>query len=154
MKQFILFLLLAPLLVSEASALPVREALALVETGADQPTRCAADAVIGGSGEVSRFQIMPDVWRSYSKTSDYNDPEAAWKVAQKILDERTKWFRRVTGREPNKTELYVLWNKPGHFESAGFKLSRVKPLYRERAERFSNLCHLQAMLARKPKPVI
>ncbi|MSR43244.1 MAG: hypothetical protein EXS29_01395 [Pedosphaera sp.] len=154
MKRFMLFLSLGALVVFEVSALPVREALALVETGAEHPTRCPADSVIGGSGEVSRFQIMPDVWRGYSKSGDYNDPEAAWKVAQQILDERTKWFRRVTGREPNKTELYVLWNKPGHFESVGFKLSRVKPLYRERAERFSNLCHLQATLARKPKPAI
>ncbi len=154
MKRLMLFLWLGVLFVFDGSALTVREALAMVETGAEHPTRCAADSVIGGSGEVSRFQIMPDVWRGYSKSDDYNDPETSWKVAQKILDERAKWFQRVTGREPNKIELYVLWNKPGHFESTGFKLSRVKPLYRERAERFSNLCQLQAVVARKPKPSI
>lgn len=154
MKRLVLFLSIGILAVSEAGALTVREALAMVETGAERPTRCAADSVIGGNGEVSRFQIMPDVWRGYTKSDGYDDPETAWKVARQILDERAKWFQRVTGREPNKTELYVLWNKPGHFESAGFVLSRVKPLYRERAERFSNLCHLQATSTRKPKPAI
>jgi hypothetical protein len=152
MKRLFLFLAFVLLHVSDLGALPVREALAMVETGADHPARGPADSIIGGSGEVSRFQIMPDVWRSYSKSDDYNNPERAWNVARQILDERTRWFRRATGREPNKTELYLLWNKPGHFEAVGFRLTRVKVLYRERAERFANLCQLQAARLSGPKP--
>lgn len=116
-----------------------RESLAMFETGASSPVRGAADALRGRAGEVSRFQIMPDVWRSYSQSSDYTNPDVAWTVAARILDDRIGQFRSSTNREPTALEVYLLWNKPGHFESAAFDVEKVRTLYRSRAERFANL---------------
>ena len=109
------------------------------ETGATTWQRSAADYVRGGSGEVSRFQIMPDVWRRYTRSREYDNPEVAWSVAERILADRVGDFRQSTGREPNGLELYLLWNKPGHFEAQGYQTSRVKAGYRNRAQRFANL---------------
>lgn len=66
----------------------------------------------------------------------------AWTVTQRILAEQTAKFRAATGREPKGLELYLLWNKPGHFAETGFHASRVKTDYRLRAERFANLLAL------------
>ena len=125
--------------VAEVSALPVRDSLAMVETGARDARPGAADRIRGAAGEVSRFQILPSIWQQYSKSRDYENPEVAWTVAQRILADRSKAFRGETGREPNALELYLLWHKPSTFRSAGFTASRVNKLYRQRAERFANL---------------
>jgi hypothetical protein len=116
-----------------------RESLAMFETGADSRARGAADALRGRAGEVSRFQIMPDVWQSYSRSRDYTNPEVAWTVAERILADRIGQFRSTTNREPTALEVYLLWNKPGHFEAAAFDVEKVRSLYRSRAERFANL---------------
>jgi hypothetical protein len=139
-KALILVVILTGLGGLEARAMALREALSMIETGALNPQRSAADRIRGRSGEVSRYQIMPEVWRQYSSSTDYENPAIAWSVAQRILEDRTKWFRQQTGREPNALETYLLWNKPGHFHAAGFATSRVKPIYKERAQRFANLC--------------
>lgn len=125
------------------SALPLRQSLGMFETGATSWQKSAADYVRGGSGEVSRFQIMPEVWRRYTRSREYDNPEVAWIVAQRIIADRTAEFRRATGREPNGQELYLLWNKPGHFAAAGYQAGRVKADYRSRAQRFANLLALR-----------
>ena len=124
-------------------AMPLRQSLGMFESGATTWQRGAADALRGGSGEVSRFQIMPAVWRRYSKSREYDNPEIAWTVAQRILADRTAEFRASTGRGPDALELYLLWNKPGHFETQGYLASRVKADYRQRAQRFANLLTLR-----------
>jgi hypothetical protein len=124
-------------------AMPLRQSLAMFESGATSWQRGKADDLRGGSGEVSRFQIMPEVWRRYSKSREYNNPEIAWAVTQRILADRTTGFRTATGREPNALELYLLWNKPGHFEAQDYNPSRVKEGYRQRAQRFANLLTLR-----------
>lgn len=124
-------------------AMPLRQSLAMFESGATSLQRSKADTLRGGSGEVSRFQIMPEVWRRYSKSQEYDNPEVAWAVTQRILADRTADFRKATGREPNALELYLLWNKPGHFEAQDYKASRVKADYRQRAQRFANLFSLR-----------
>lgn len=124
-------------------AMPLRQSLGMFESGATSWQRSAADFMRGGSGEVSRFQIMPDVWRRYSKSRDYENPEVAWAVTQRILADRTATFRAATGREPSALELYLLWNKPGHFEATGYQANRVKADYRSRAQRFANLLVLR-----------
>ena len=120
-------------------ALPVRDSLAMVETGARDARPSAADRIRGAAGEVSRFQILPSIWQQYSKSRDYENPEVAWTVAQRILADRSKAFRGETGREPNALELYLLWHKPSTFRASGFLADRVNKLYRQRAERFANL---------------
>lgn len=116
-----------------------RRSLAMFETGASSPARGVADTLRGRAGEVSRFQIMPDVWQSYSQSRDYANPEVAWTVASRILAERIGQFRTTTNREPSALEVYLLWNKPGHFEGVAFDPAKVRTLYRSRAERFANL---------------
>ena len=133
---------LTALACGEVLALPVRESLAMFESGATHIARCQSDKMRGRSGEVSRYQIMPDVWRQYTKSREFDNPEVAWHVAQRILQDRTDWFRSMTGREPDALELYLLWNKPGHFKAAEFDTDRVQTHFKRRAQRFANLCAL------------
>lgn len=139
MKAIPLFLVFAAALVPGLGASPLRDSLAMFETGATSPRPSAADHVRGGSGEISRFQIMPDVWRAYTRSKDHTNPEVAWTVTQRILNDRVKEFQKSTGREPQPLEIYLLWNKPGHFAATGYDLGKVSKLYRERAQRFENL---------------
>lgn len=132
----IALLLLATAGRSEAG---VREALAHFETGATKPTPCAADRVIGSRKEVSRFQILPSVWRQYSRSRDYYNPEVAWNVAAKILIDREKWFRTATGREWDAIDLYLMWNAPGEYQRAKWNRSRVSRVVMQRAKRFANI---------------
>jgi len=132
-----LFLALVATPTTQAEPLPY--ALGLFESGAESFQRNEADFKRGGSGEVSRYQIMPDVWVRYSKTRDFHNPVEAWQVAQRILNERVNDFRERTQRDPNPTELYLLWNKPGHFAGAKYSLKRVSRYYLARAQRFANL---------------
>ena len=82
-----------------------REALAEFETGATSITACAGDFAIGSRKEISRFQILPSVWRQYSTAKNHQDPETAWSVAAKILCDREATFRRATGREWEPIDL-------------------------------------------------
>lgn len=147
MKPFLTAVLFLVLSLASANALPLRDSLAMFESGATVPDRSAADLMRGGSGEISRFQIMPEVWRAYSPSLEYADPEIAWNVARRILDDRIRHFQTVTNRPPTAVEVYLLWNKPGHFETAGFDVKSVKKTYRVRAERFGNLYSRLSSLA-------
>ena len=124
-------------------AMPLRQSLGMFESGATSGQRSPADFMRGGSGEVSRFQIMPEVWRRYTKSREYENPEVAWAVAQRILADRVADFRTATSREPTALELYLLWNKPGHFEATGYRAGQVKSGYHQRAQRFANLLTLR-----------
>jgi len=134
-----LFALSLALLATTAKADSLRYALGLFESGAESFSRGSSDYKRGGSGEVSRYQIMPEVWKQYSKHSDYHNPAAAWDVAERILVDRVEDFRSRTHRDPNAAELYLLWNKPGHFAGARYMLNRVNQRYLARAQRFANL---------------
>src|SRR6185295_9913445 len=101
---------------TQAAPLSLRESLGMFETGANQPGSGKADRVRGKSGEVSRFQILPSVWHRYTSSTEYDNPEVAWYVTQRILSERITSFRSATGRDPNALEIYLLWNKPGSFQ--------------------------------------
>ena len=135
----ILALLLVAFAVSTATAEPLPYALGLFESGADSFQRGRPDYMKGTSGEVSRYQIMPAVWKRYSTSRDYHNPSVAWEVAQKILVDRIGTFRERMHRDPTPTELYLLWNKPGHFSAAHYSLAQVNRHYLNRARRFGNL---------------
>ncbi|MBM3851385.1 MAG: hypothetical protein FJ396_14625 [Verrucomicrobia bacterium] len=111
----------------------------MIETGATSPAAGEPDHVVGGSGEISRFQIMPAVWRTYTKSKNHTNPEVAWTVTRRILADRVGAFEKAMGRVPEPIEVYLLWNKPGHFEGVGYRLEKVSKTYRERAQRFQNL---------------
>ena len=110
-----------------------------MQAGIPKLKRCSADHKLGTRGEISRFQILPRIWQEYSSSRDYTNPDLAWKIAQKIIEERANWFRTATGHEPTPFDLYVMWNAPGHYQQVNFQRSRVKPLISEKAERFTNL---------------
>lgn len=113
----------------------VRRALAELESGHLR----FPDRAKGSSGEVSRFQILPSIWRQYSRSRRYTDPGEAWKVARQILYERQQLFVEATGRLPSPFELYLLWNKPGLYESVEFDAARLPSKLTNRASRFQNL---------------
>src|SRR5260221_3092746 len=138
-KSWLCLVLVAGFHVSAIHAASIRESLAEFETGTTSSAFCAGDQMIGRSKEVSRFQIMPEVWRHYSKSRDYTNPSIAWEIAERVLQDRQETFRRVTGRNWNYLELYLMWNAPGAFARASFNPGKVSRIIRERAERFANL---------------
>jgi len=113
----------------------IRWALAQIESGHLKNQ----DAAKGASGEVSRFQIMPEVWRDYSASRNFKNPVVSWSVAFKILQDRYSWFLRSTGREPSAFDLYVMWNKPGLYGRVDFDPDRLPRRVRNVATRFENL---------------
>jgi hypothetical protein len=110
-----------------------RYALGQIETGGD-------DKEIGRSGEVSRYQIMPSVWRHYSDSQSYRDPETSLQVAQQHWTALYKTFKEQARREPTDFDMYVLWNTHyGFYAKHGFNPERLGPAVRDRAERYVNL---------------
>ncbi len=136
-----IFVSICGLAVIHAAPVPpgTREALAEFETGAKRATRCAGDYAIGSAKEISRFQILPSVWREYSGPPNYHNPNAAWAVTQKILRDREADFRRATGRQWDAVDLYLMWNAPGVYRRAKWERSKVSRVVLERAERFASL---------------
>jgi hypothetical protein len=122
----------------------VREALAEFETGATNRSACDADRLIGSRKEISRYQILPSVWRQYSASRNYHDPELAWTVAARILADRERWFRAGAGRAWDYVDIYVMWNAPGQYERVHWDRARLTPAVIERAQRFANLLEVRA----------
>jgi 3-hydroxy-3-methylglutaryl CoA synthase len=131
MSKAILILLLCA--VSSKAGLSKLEAISMLETANN-------DFVIGSAGEVSRFQIMPAVWRRYSSANAYHNVELASRVAAQHLAVLETTFRARTGREPSDFDRYVLWNAgETYYAKKGFSAAKVHPVIRERARRFVNL---------------
>ena len=84
-------------------AMTLLEAIAQVETGGN-------DRAVGRNGEVSRYQILPSVWREYSTGWKYSNRSAADKVAQKHLDWISATFLSLAGRKPTNWDLAACWN--------------------------------------------
>lgn len=109
------------------------EALSLIESGGN-------DRAVGGAGEVSRFQILPKVWRSYTKSREYQSRWLAAEVARRHLGVLRDGFARETGRHANDFDIYVMWNAGlGYYRQQGFDPRRVHRVIKERAGRFVNL---------------
>jgi hypothetical protein len=121
--------------VGNASELDERRQLALgmIETGND-------DNEIGGAGEVSRYQIMPSVWKHYSQSSHYQNPAVSLAVARSHWTSLYNRFKQQAQREPTDFDMYVLWNtRYGYYARKGFNPSRLNTIVRDRAQRFVNL---------------
>lgn len=101
-------------------------ALGMIESGNNDKAR-------GRSGEVSRYQIMPSVWRAYRGGNPRNEYEAT-RVASKIMSDRIERFQSIHGRSPTFRECYTLWNKP----SRAMRLS-ASAVDLKRGERFEAL---------------
>lgn len=144
MKFALAFLLgvSAPALAQDASR--IRWALGQFETGATSNKRSSADQVRGRHREVSRFQILPRVWRQYGRSADFTNPDTAWRVTSIILEARREEFKRATGQDWDGFWLYAMWNAPGECRKAGYQANRLTACVRERAGRFSNLLNAHA----------
>ncbi len=108
-------------------------ALGMLETGNH-------DSEIGGAGEVSRYQIMPSVWRCYSDSRSYRNPQVALEVARLHWAALHDCFKQQAGREPTDFDMYVLWNTHhGYYSGRNFDPARLAPVVRDRAQRYVNL---------------
>ena len=108
-------------LVTTAPAMDRWAALSMIESGDD-------DHAIGPGGEISRFQIRPELWPG----GNPQDMKIALTVAQQIMLPRIEKFRRSHQRMPTDFEFYVLWNAPWQVDHPSVAVT-------ERARRFSNL---------------
>src|SRR5882757_6991395 len=109
------------------------DALGMIETGNN-------DREIGEAGEISRYQIHPVVWKSYSKSTDYWNPDVSLQVACQHWNYLANYFKARTGREPDDFDMYVLWNtRYGYYARKGFSQTRISPVVQARAQRFVNL---------------
>lgn len=130
--------MLALTTISASAGLNRLDALSMIESGNN-------DLAIGQAGEVSRFQIRPQVWRQYSHSRAYENAGVAAAVAQKHVAYLEALFRERTGREATDLDIYILWNAgPGYYERHGFTVERVHREIRERAQRYVNLRNVSA----------
>jgi hypothetical protein len=108
-------------------------ALGMIETGNE-------DGAVGRLGEVSRYQIMPSVWKHYSTSRNYRNPEVSAEVARLHWSTLYDYFKKQTEREPTDFDMYVLWNtRHGYYASRGFSPPQLNSTIRDRAQRFANL---------------
>ena len=110
-------------------------ALGMIETGNN-------DREIGGEGEISRYQIQPSVWRAYSGSREYVNPNISVGVARQHWCYLARYFLERTGRAPTDFDMYVLWNTHfGYYAKRHFNPHRLASVVRDRAQRFVNLVH-------------
>ena len=114
-------------LATSLQAMDKWSALSMIESG-------DRDNVKGASGEVSRYGIMPAVWRAATTLplSASTNRDVAWSVAMKVQSARVVAFARREGRMPTSAEWYRLWNRPA-------RVLNPTPLELERSKRFENL---------------
>jgi hypothetical protein len=117
MKIMFLFLILS----TNAMAMDRWAALAMLETGGN-------DRVVGRVGEVSRYQIRPELWPGGNPL----DTRVALANARRIMSARVMAFEQSHGRAPDDFEFYVLWNAPS-------QINHTHRAVAERARRFVNL---------------
>lgn len=96
-------------------------ALSMLESGDN-------DRAVGRQGEVSRFQIRPELWPG-GNSSEQQDALAA---ARALMEPRLQEFAKTHGRPANDFEFYVLWNAPREVDHPSKAVT-------ERALRFVNL---------------
>jgi hypothetical protein len=115
----ILFMLL--ILSTNVRAMDRWTALAMLETGGN-------DRIVGRVGEISRYQIRPELWPGGNPL----DFHVALANARRIMAARVAAFEQSHGRAPNDFEFYVLWNAPA-------QINHPHRVVAERARRFMNL---------------
>jgi hypothetical protein len=103
------------------------------------------DKAVGKRGEISRYQILPDVWAAFAPDkANWENPKDALAVAKETMKKRCADFEQSFHRGPTDFEFYVLWNAPAQIERPGSVVT-------ERAKRFCNLLGNDKNLAELPK---
>jgi len=131
MKSLVLLLALTACL--SVRAMDRLDALWMLETGGN-------DWTVGKAGEISRYQVKADLWRSITDSRDYSSPKVARYVATKVMDMRIRAFDAAYRRQPTNFEYYALWNAPNQVMNG-----HITRTVAERCQRFSNLCARPAM---------
>ena len=109
-----------------AEAMDRWAALSQLESGDD-------DHAVGAAGEVSRYQLRPELWRRFASPGARSEnADEALAVAMKVMAVRSAAFERDLHRAPTDFEFYILWNAPGQIQRPGKAVSL-------RARRFCNL---------------
>jgi hypothetical protein len=103
-------------------------ALSMLESGDN-------DRAVGKAGEISRYQILKQEWKTVTPSRRYTDPVLAKVVAEELMKRRMSAFAQIYKREPSDYEFYVLWNAPGQVLNR-----QVTRTVAERAKRYRNLC--------------
>lgn len=121
--------------------LPDLHALALIESG-------DRDNAIGRLGEISAYQITPNVWRVegeklgilYGK-SHWTNKEIASKIAIKILDDNSKRFKKAnSNRIETPIDTYCMWNLGfSRYKRLSFNVARANRVTRDASMRYDNL---------------
>jgi len=96
-------------------------ALSMIESGNN-------DRAVGSLGEVSRFQIRPELWPG----GNPRDFSTALAAAREIMDERLSHFRSGHKRDATDLEFYILWNAP-------WQVDHPSHIVKNRANRYINL---------------
>ena len=120
-RLFIMFVLAGFGLAMPALAMDRWDALSMIESGNN-------DHAVGAVGEISRYQIRPELWPG----GNPHNPQQALLAAKKTMTPRVDKFERTHKRQPTDFEFYVLWNAPWGVDHPS---ANVK----ERARRFANL---------------
>jgi hypothetical protein len=103
------------------------------------------DKAVGKKGEISRYQILPDVWAAFApENANWENPKDSLAVAKEAMKKRCADFEQTFHRAPTDFDFYVLWNAPAQIERPGNAVS-------ERAKRFCNLLDKNENLARAPQ---
>jgi len=91
------------------------------------------DRAVGRAGEISRYQMLPEIWERFApKEAKWENPKEALVVAKEAMRDRCDEFERSFHRPPTDFEFYVLWNAPAQVQRPGSAVT-------ERAKRFCNL---------------
>ena len=96
-------------------------ALSMLESGNN-------DYAVGQRGEVSRYQILPNLWPG----GNPQNHQEALAAAKEIMRVRMARFEKAHGRAATDFEFYVLWNAPWQADHPSKAVS-------DRAQRFLNL---------------
>jgi len=106
-------------------------------------------------GEVSRYQIRPEIWKAYSAGHhyDYTDHGFALSVAEKYLKRLKAEFAEATGRQATEEDCLIMW-KAGFscYEKRGFRPARMSSAHQDRINRFRNLRTEDVALVRLSAP--
>jgi hypothetical protein len=110
------------------------------------------DNAIGQAGEISRYQIMPEIFAQYffvvkpspgvtaiRLTAAARNPFTAGNIARSIMRDRCNAFAARYHRPPSDFEFYILWARPSRLIGQGCE-PRLEATVMERARRFANLC--------------
>jgi hypothetical protein len=104
-----------------APAMDRWSALSMIESGDD-------DRAVGSRGEISRFQIRPELWPG----GDWENVQDALTAAREVMRPRLQAFQKNHGRPPSNVEFYVLWNAP-------WQVDHPSQTVKSRALRYANL---------------